>query len=54
MFWLLNNAVLKYELESYKDYGAIPTGPDPGCDSVAAARGVGPTEVNKRWGFTNP
>ena len=54
MFWLLNNAVLKYELESYKDYGAIPTGPDPGCDSVAAARGVGPVEVNKRWGFTNP
>jgi len=54
MDWLLNNAVLKYELESYKDYGSIPTGPDPGCGSVGSAKGVGPVEVNKRWSFTTP
>lgn len=54
MDWLLNNSVLKYELESYKDYGSIPTGPDPGCESVGSAKGVGPVEVNKRWSFTTP
>jgi pilus assembly protein CpaB len=54
LFWLLNNAVLKYELESFKDYGSTPTQPDPKCPSVLAAGGVGPDEVNKRWGFTKP
>ena len=54
MFWLLNNATLKYELESYHDYGATPTQPDPACESVLAAKGVGPTAVNKRWSFTTP
>jgi pilus assembly protein CpaB len=54
MFWLLNNATLKYELESYHDYGATPTQPDPECQSVVAAKGVGPVEVNKRWSFTTP
>src|ERR1051326_27795 len=54
MFWLLNNGTLKYELEPYKDDGYLPTGPDPGCDSVAAAHGVGPSAVNKRWSFTAP
>ena len=54
MFWLLNNATLKYELESYRDYGATPTQPDPACQSVLAAKGVGPVEVNKRWSFTTP
>src|SRR5215831_9515995 len=54
MFWLLNNATLKYELESYKDYGVTPTQPDPACQSVLAAKGVGPAEVNKRWSFTTP
>lgn len=54
MFWLLNNSTLKYELESYHDYGAAPTQPDPGCQSVLAAKGVGPVEVNKRWSFTTP
>ena len=54
MFWLINNATLKYELESYHDYGATPTQPDPGCASVLAAKGVGPAAVNKRWSFTTP
>jgi pilus assembly protein CpaB len=54
MFWLLNNATLKYELESYKDYGAPPTQPDPACQSVIDAKGVGPVAVNKRWSFTTP
>ena len=54
MFWLINNATLKYELESNHDYGAIPTQPDPDCASVLAAKGVGPAAVNKRWSFTTP
>jgi hypothetical protein len=52
LFWLLNNAILKYELESYKDYGTLPTQPDPSCDSVLKAGGVGPGEVDKRWKFS--
>jgi pilus assembly protein CpaB len=54
LFWLLNNAVLKYELESYTDYGATPTKPDPSCPTLASASGVGPREVNSRWHFTTP
>jgi Flp pilus assembly protein CpaB len=53
LFWLLNNAVLKYELESFSDYAAAPT-KDSTCPNVAAAGGVGPREVNKRWHFTTP
>jgi Flp pilus assembly protein CpaB len=54
LFWLLNNAILKYELESSKDYGSIPTQPDPKCPSVLAAGGVGPKEVDGKWHFTTP
>jgi pilus assembly protein CpaB len=52
LFWLLNNAVLKYELESPLDYGSVPTAPDPKCPSVLAAGGVGPKEVDARWHFS--
>jgi Flp pilus assembly protein CpaB len=51
LFWLLNNAVLKYTLESFKDYAALPSQPDPTCPKPG---GVGPKEVNKRWQFTGP
>jgi Flp pilus assembly protein CpaB len=54
LFWLLNNAVLKYELESFKDYGSLPTQPDPKCPSILAAGGVGPKEVDGKWHFTTP
>ena len=54
LFWLLNNAVLKYELESSTDYAATPNKPDPACPSVTAAGGVGPKEVNAKWQFTKP
>jgi Flp pilus assembly protein CpaB len=54
LFWLLNNAVLKYELESFRDYGPTPTTADPNCLSLAAASGVGPAQVDKRWHFTAP
>jgi Flp pilus assembly protein CpaB len=54
LFWLLNNSTLKYELESPKDYGSLPTAPDPRCPSVLAAGGVGPKEVDARWHFTAP
>jgi Flp pilus assembly protein CpaB len=52
LFWLLNNATLKYTLESFRDYAATPNQPDPSCPSVASAGGVGPKEVDKRWHFT--
>jgi Flp pilus assembly protein CpaB len=51
LFWLQNNAVLKYTLESFKDYAAAPSQPDPTCPKPG---GVGPKEVNKRWQFTGP
>jgi Flp pilus assembly protein CpaB len=52
LFWLLNNATMKYELESYKDYGTVPTTADNSCPDVKAAGGVGPRDVDKRWQFT--
>jgi Flp pilus assembly protein CpaB len=54
LFWLLNNAILKYELESYIDYATTPTTRDPACPTVASVTGVGPREVDKRWHFTTP
>jgi Flp pilus assembly protein CpaB len=54
LFWLLNNAILKYELESFTDYSTTPTAADPACPNIAAAGGVGPVEVNKKWKFTSP
>jgi pilus assembly protein CpaB len=53
LYWLLNNAILKYELESFTDYGTAPTAADPTCPNIAAAGGVGPAEVNKKWKFTS-
>jgi pilus assembly protein CpaB len=52
LFWLLNNAVLKYTLESFSDYAATPSQPDPACPKLTSAGGVGPKEVDKRWHFT--
>jgi pilus assembly protein CpaB len=49
LFWMTNNAVLKYELESPKDYGATPT--LPACPASATG-GVGPKDVDTRWHFT--
>jgi pilus assembly protein CpaB len=53
LFWLLNNAVLKYTLESFSDYTATPSQPDPACPKLSSAGGVGPKEVDKRWHFTS-
>ena len=53
LFWLLNNAVLKYTLESFSDYTATPSQPDPACPKLTSAGGVGPKEVDKRWHFTS-
>jgi hypothetical protein len=53
MYWLLNNAVLKYTLESYLDYDKSPIQADPACPNLAAAGGVGPHDVDKKWNFTS-
>ena len=52
LFSLLNNASMKYELESYTDYQGLPTQPDTKCPSVSSATGVGPKDVDGRWHFT--
>ena len=52
LFWLLNNATLKYTLESFRDYAATPSQPDPTCPNLSSAGGVGPKEVDQRWHFT--
>ena len=52
LYWLLNNASMKYELESYTDYQSLPTGPDSKCENVSAAAGVGPKDIDGRWHFT--
>lgn len=54
LFWLLNNAAMKYTLQSFKDYGAAPQQPDPTCPNLSSAQGVGPKEVDARWHFTTP
>jgi Flp pilus assembly protein CpaB len=53
LFWLLNNATLKYALESFTDYSATPTQPDPACPKLSSAGGVGPKDVDRRWHFTS-
>ena len=53
LFWLLNNATLKYTLESFTDYATTPQQPDPSCPTLASAGGVGPKEVDRRWHFTS-
>ena len=52
LYWLLNNASMKYELESYHDYQSIPTQPDTRCPGVSSASGVGPKDIDARWHFT--
>ena len=54
LFWLQNNATMKYELDSYTDYQQLPQQPDPSCPKISSATGVGPEEVNVRWRFTKP
>src|SRR5881296_3187796 len=49
LFWLLNNASMKYVLESYTDYAGAPTQPDAKCPGVSSATGVGPKDIDSRW-----
>jgi Flp pilus assembly protein CpaB len=52
--WFLSNSVqLKYTVESFHDYQPAPTGPDPACLTVSAAKGVTASDVNKRFTFTS-
>jgi pilus assembly protein CpaB len=53
IFWLLNNATLKYTLESPKDYAPAPTEADQTCPKPSSASGVGPKDVDKRWHFSS-
>ncbi|MHB8611098.1 MAG: Flp pilus assembly protein CpaB [Candidatus Dormibacteraceae bacterium] len=53
LVWLLNNSVLKYGLESFTDYAATPSQPDPTCPKLSSAGGVGPKQIDSRWHFTS-
>jgi pilus assembly protein CpaB len=53
MDWLLANAKLSYVLLSYHDYQSAPVGPDPTCPNVTPTSGIGPKQVNARYGFTS-
>jgi pilus assembly protein CpaB len=52
LYWLLNNAILKYDLESSSDYGTMPTAADSKCPSLTSPTGVGPKQVDDKWHFT--
>lgn len=53
VWFLTNSVVLKYTLESYHDYQPAPTGPDPACLTISAAKGVSAADVDKRYNFTS-
>jgi Flp pilus assembly protein CpaB len=51
--WFLNNAQLKYTVESFNDYlKQPPSAPDPTCPTVLSAQGVSQKEVEARYHFT--
>lgn len=50
--WLVGNASLKYVLRSYKDYAPAITAPDPNCPAPGGTSGIGPSQVDGRFGFT--
>lgn len=47
--WFLQFASLKYELESYQDYGPVTNAKDPQCPSVTSAQGVNLQLVQKTY-----
>ncbi len=48
--WFSNNgAILKYTLESYKDYQPQDTKVDAACPSATAARGTTVDDIKARW-----
>jgi Flp pilus assembly protein CpaB len=43
--WLSGNTQIRYELESYKDYATVPTGPSPDCAGLNAAKGLQSADI---------
>jgi Flp pilus assembly protein CpaB len=43
--WFQQNTIVRYELESYKDYAPAATGPDPKCVGLTAAKGVTSADI---------
>jgi Flp pilus assembly protein CpaB len=43
--WLAANTQMRYELESYKDYSTVPTGPSPDCAGLSAAHGIQTSDI---------
>jgi hypothetical protein len=51
--WFINNMQLKYTIESFKDYGAVPTDPDPNCPAITDAGGVSNILVDQKYKFSS-
>ena len=51
--WLLTNTTVRYELLSYKDYLPTPAAADPACPALKPTGGIGPAQVDARFGFTH-
>jgi Flp pilus assembly protein CpaB len=47
--WFAGNTQMRYELESYKDYATLPTGPSPDCAGLNAAKGVQTTDIISKF-----
>jgi Flp pilus assembly protein CpaB len=43
--WFQQNTIVRYELESYKDYAPAATGPDPKCVGFTATKGVTAADI---------
>lgn len=52
LYWLAQNADLKYTLLSYHDYGTPQLPPDPSCPANTPPPLIGPAQVDNRWGFS--
>lgn len=50
--WLVANTTIKYELLSHRDYLPGPAAADPACPATGAPPGIGPGQVDARFGFT--
>jgi Flp pilus assembly protein CpaB len=47
--WLAGNTQMRYELESYKDYAQVPTGPSPDCAGLSAAKGIQSADIISKF-----
>jgi Flp pilus assembly protein CpaB len=47
--WFLANSQVRYTLESYKDYQAVPAGADQACPTVSSGQGITRADISRRY-----